>query len=393
MLDSIKFGAKYTDHERDCVFNATTYGGLPRADQRRARPRRSPGRPTPGDFLDEISAGRHAGAATGRSTRAVDRDILFDQLCDAARAPIRSRASRSPRRRTAATSWATSSGDGWRGNVGVRFVQHRADLERQPDRRRRLHREPVRLLHAGQRRPRLHDWLPSLNFAYDLSDHLVLRSAAARSMARPDYTDIAPRVSLNPGALTGTGGNPDSIPTARTRPTCRSSGIRPGRGGRAGASIYKDIKSFITDSRARSSSTSVGDLAEPAVHAGGRRTSSTARSHQPRSTAAAARSRASSSRSRSRSGAASASRRNYTYSDAEADNGDPMPGNSKDTYNMPATSRTSAQRPARVHLSLGLLRDVRPLHAAQPGGAVLGRRFVGGSTCTKRGVDVRRAST
>ena len=28
VLDSIKFGAKYTDHERDLLFNGTTYGGF-----------------------------------------------------------------------------------------------------------------------------------------------------------------------------------------------------------------------------------------------------------------------------------------------------------------------------------------------------------------------------
>ena len=31
-------------------------------------------------------------------------------------------------------------------------------------------------------------------------------------MARPDFTDIAPRISLNPGALSGAAGNPDLDP-------------------------------------------------------------------------------------------------------------------------------------------------------------------------------------
>ncbi len=32
-LKSVKFGAKYTDHNRELIFNATTYGRLPRSDQ------------------------------------------------------------------------------------------------------------------------------------------------------------------------------------------------------------------------------------------------------------------------------------------------------------------------------------------------------------------------
>src|SRR4029078_8654548 len=56
------------------------------------------------------------------------------------------------------------------------------------------------------------DVLPSANFSFDLSEQLVLRTAVSKVMARPDYTDVAPRVSLNPGALSGTGGNPHVDP-------------------------------------------------------------------------------------------------------------------------------------------------------------------------------------
>ena len=45
-------------------------------------------------------------------------------------------------------------------------------------------------------------------------------------MARPDYTDVAPRMNLNIGALSGTAAIRISIRTARARRTCRSSGIR-----------------------------------------------------------------------------------------------------------------------------------------------------------------------
>jgi iron complex outermembrane receptor protein len=55
VLDSIKFGAKYTDHDRELVFHATTYGGfhvpintLPAST--------FAGPLTPGDFLEDVAA-------------------------------------------------------------------------------------------------------------------------------------------------------------------------------------------------------------------------------------------------------------------------------------------------------------------------------------------------
>ena len=53
---------------------------------------------------------------------------------------------------------------------------------------------------------------PARTSAFDLKDDLVLRFAAARTMARPDFTDVAPRVTLNPGALTGSRRQPQHRP-------------------------------------------------------------------------------------------------------------------------------------------------------------------------------------
>ena len=59
---------------------------------------------------------------------------------------------------------------------------------------------------------------------------------------------------------------------------------------------------------------------------------------------------------------------NYTYSDAEADNGDPIPGASRGPVQPDGVLRErAAERASVVHVSLGLLRHVRPLDAAQPG--------------------------
>ena len=225
---------------------------LPRADQQRCRHR---------PFAGPLDAGRlprrdlgagHAGPATGRSTRATVERILFDNLrTDRPACSIRSRASRSPRSVSAGYVMGNLSGDRWRGNVGVRFV----DTDQTSSGNQigaRWRRSKTRS--ATTRRSRVDrtydDLLPSLNFAYDLTNNSWLRLRRARTMARPDFTDIAPRVKPEPGALTGQ--------TAAIRISIRIA--QPGRrvagvvsddrtSAVALAIYYKDIKSFITDER------------------------------------------------------------------------------------------------------------------------------------------------
>ena len=90
-------------------------------------------------------------------------------------------------------------------------------------------------------------------------------------MARPDYTDVAPRVSLNPGALTGTGGNPNLDPYRANQADVSLEWYHGQDAVVALAIYYKDIKSFITDQPGHGVlHHPVGDLAVPAVHGGGR---------------------------------------------------------------------------------------------------------------------------
>lgn len=57
-----------------------------------------------------------------------------------------------------------------------------------------------------------HDYqqlLPSANLVWDVGDNLLWRSALAKVMARPEYQDLAPRLTLNSGDLAAaSGGNP-----------------------------------------------------------------------------------------------------------------------------------------------------------------------------------------
>ncbi len=59
---------------------------------------------------------------------------------------------------------------------------------------------------------RSHNWLPSANLAYFLTDRLVLRGAAARTVTRPNPQDLAPSFGLSLDADTFTKGNPSLSP-------------------------------------------------------------------------------------------------------------------------------------------------------------------------------------
>jgi len=91
------------------------------------------------------------------------------------------------------------------------------------------------------------DFLPSANVAFDLNPKMVLRFAAARTMARPDYTDIVPRVSLNPGALTGSGGDPNVKPFRADQYDVSFEWYPDRETIVAAALYYKDIQSYIVN--------------------------------------------------------------------------------------------------------------------------------------------------
>ena len=113
-------------------------------------------RPDARAISSTTSRRRARSTRTGRSTRDAVEDILFANLATAPRVfyppqnfsvdgeGVRRLRHGQPRRRR------------WRGNVGVRFVQHRPDLERQPDRRRRCASpNPFGNYDAGHGRPHL----------------------------------------------------------------------------------------------------------------------------------------------------------------------------------------------------------------------------------------------
>jgi iron complex outermembrane receptor protein len=180
------------------------------------------------------------------------------------------------------------------------------------------------------------DLLPSINLSYDVTDDVKLRIAAARVMTRPDFADIAPRTNLNQGSLSGTAGNPDIDPYRANQADLSFEWYPDENSILAAGLYYKDIESFITD-RPETQNFDVTAGTAPSLACtvvvpdeifncpflinvrsnggGGRIQGFEIAFTMPIVGGFGVHA-------------------NYTFSDAEADNGDPIPGNSKDSFNL-----------------------------------------------------------
>jgi iron complex outermembrane receptor protein len=250
-LRSLKFGLKYTDHERDTDFMATTYGGffLPLSATgcggRVCTAADFAGGLTPSDFLNSI-----AGSGTLTSYWSVNRgrveDILFKSF-NGNRIPNPPEVFSVEEKVSAGFGMASLKGTNWRGNVGLRLVRtDQTSTGNIVGGAGEIQNAFGNFTHVTADRSYT-DLLPSINFSRDLTPQVMLRVAAARTMARPDFTDVSPRVTLNPGALTGQGGDPNIDPFRANQADVSLEWYHGKDEILSGALFYKDIQSFITD--------------------------------------------------------------------------------------------------------------------------------------------------
>lgn len=250
-LKSVKFGVKYADHERKTDFQATTYGGffLPLAATgcggRVCTAADFAAGLTPGDFLDGIAA-----SGTLDSYWSVNRgrveDILFGSF-NGGRIPNPPEVFSVQEKATAAYGMANLRAGKWKGNAGLRIVRtDQTSTGNIVGGAGEIQNAFGNFTHVSADRSYT-DFLPSVNFARDLNDQVVLRLAAARTMARPDFTDVSPRVTLNPGALTGQGGDPEIDPYRANQADVSLEWYHGDDEILSAAVFYKDIESFITD--------------------------------------------------------------------------------------------------------------------------------------------------
>jgi iron complex outermembrane receptor protein len=250
-LKSVQFGLKYTDHERQTNFMATTYGGffLPLSSTgcsgRVCTAADFAGGLTPNNFLDRIAA-----SGTLKSYWSVDRgrveEILFNAF-NGGRIPNPPEVFSVEEKVAGGFAMANLKTSKWRGNVGMRIVRtDQTSTGNIVGGAGEIQNAFGNFTHVTADRSYT-DVLPSVNLTRDLNSQLVLRVAAARTMARPDFTDVSPRVTLNPGALTGRGGDPNVDPYRANQADLSLEWYHGEDEILSGALFFKDIQSFITD--------------------------------------------------------------------------------------------------------------------------------------------------
>jgi iron complex outermembrane receptor protein len=129
----------------------------------------------------------------------------------------------------AAYVMATFEGPGWSGNAGVRLVRTKESVTVNVG----LPNCPVLAACPGAPAGTITtsafgsfyksvvsndytDVLPSANFKLDLGNNMIGRLAAARTMARPDYSALGGSISADDTTHTGNGGNPNLKPIRST---------------------------------------------------------------------------------------------------------------------------------------------------------------------------------
>lgn len=345
-LTELQAGLKFTDHERETSFLATTFGGFFLPLQATGcggpcTPSSFFGGLTPGDFLDGIASG-----GTLTSYWQVDRGLLEQFLLnfpgvEASRVPLLSESFAVQEKAFGGYVLGRFEGEGWRGNVGVRVVETEQTssgfITGVPPGPGVISNPFGNFLPVSEEHTYT-DVLPSANFAFDLSDNLVFRLGAARTMARPDYTDIVPRVSLNPGSLTGNAGNPEVDPY-RANQFDFSFEYYPSEDSVfALALFYKDIQSFVSSeiiSGIFPVETATPNLSRCTPDGGPNPNLYNCEFFiDQRANGGGGRVQGFEVNAQTPIWGDFGVLVNYTYSDGEADSGDPLPGNSLHTFNL-----------------------------------------------------------
>jgi iron complex outermembrane receptor protein len=233
-------------------------------------------------------------------------------------------------------------GEGWKGNVGVRIVQTDQTSSGfvngvPPGTPGSISNPFGNFLPVSFDRSYT-DVLPSANFSFDLTEDFVFRIGAARTMARPDYTDIVPRVSLNPGSLTGNGGNPDVDPYRANQFDLSFEYYMSNDSVVAATLFYKDIQSFVSSeivSAVFPVETATPNLSR-CTPAGGPNPNlfNCQFFIDQRANGGGGRVQGVELNAQVPIWGGFGVLTNYTYSDAETESGDPLPGNSEHTFNF-----------------------------------------------------------
>ncbi|WP_332819152.1 TonB-dependent receptor [Sphingopyxis sp.] len=343
-MTALKFGVKYTDHDRVAERFATNGGvftpGLRCGAVACTSADFATGSGMPGDFLDNIAA-----PGTLNDYWRVD-PAKLRAIYGAQTAPgtdrflVPGNTYAINEKAYGGYGLAKFGGDGWRGNVGVRVIKTEQTSDgfiiggANPE-----FTNPFGGFTPSTAKRSYTDILPSANLSVDLSDQVVLRFAAGKTMTRPDFVDITPGVDLNGTLLTGRGGDPNLDPYRANQYDLSIEWYPDRETIVALAAFYKDIQSYIVNTTSTEILPGVfvpGSQPAGCVAAGGGNPNLFNCPYQINR-------RSNGDGGRNQGFEFQVSRpiwggfgavANYTYSDAKASNGDPIPGNSKHSLNL-----------------------------------------------------------
>lgn len=215
LVESVRFGARFTDHHRTAEHPLETRPGP--VGFSNPGPAWN-GQMYPSDFASNLGGNlssayfKYDGAAFGEwgavpGNRLLDYTLRHNWMDEF---KVREKTN-------ALYAMADLGGDGWSGNIGLRAIETRqttvVNLAGGPN--------PITGSAFGAYTPTTfertyRDYLPSANVKFDVSPDLVVRTGLAKTIARPDYSALGGSVSLNDDALSGSGGNVNLNPVRST---------------------------------------------------------------------------------------------------------------------------------------------------------------------------------
>jgi iron complex outermembrane receptor protein len=352
LLKSLQFGARYTDHERESAgvvgqgpmcsngdpfnWDPATFN-CPDASTSPFNPANYPNgfNNYPGDFGSGLGGAfpRNAWFFTPAQLAAYD-----DQYTT--RDPVTRSDWNSnyklEEKNTAGFAQANFRGQGWGADLGVRFVETKehvvANVAVDPTTPGAITTSAFGSYLPTTFDNTYHDVLPSANLRFDLGDSVVARFGASKTMTRPDYSALAGPIFLSPPAApgavgSGSGSNPNLKPVRSNNFDASIEWYFAPRALLSANVFYMDLtsyvglgqvtRSFLTFSNTFPQGFQADYVLTVPVNSSGEVKGFELAWEQP---------------FMEYFGVSA----NYTYADGEEDNGKPLVGTSKNTYNLGA---------------------------------------------------------
>lgn len=141
------------------------------------------------------------------------------------------------------------SGEGYRGNLGLRLVQTKqtASAFQEIVEKNSIYEDYL----WSTTNKQYFDLLPSVNLAFDVAEDTVVRVAASKVMSRPEYHHLMPSTNYNVTQAQGAGGNPELEPFRSTNFDLGIEWYFDEASLLSLAAFHKDIASFIDINRSQ----------------------------------------------------------------------------------------------------------------------------------------------